>query len=115
MVRPVQPDVPDWRVKSEHHLCGLSEAKQLTNPARVDLDVLMALTPEFKKIREERIREGTARYLELKQKAKQRVVGHWEAARAEGGHCSVWEEISHRKGDAVTDLTDIVKQKLQGS
>jgi hypothetical protein len=102
----------DWVVKTENSVVGVSQARQITNPAKVDYDKLMKATPEMKKLRKEGIEESSARGQTLVTAAQSRIRRVARTVMTEKSHCSIWKKISHKKGTAVTDLTDTIKKKL---
>ena len=103
----------DWVVKSADSVCGVSEARQITNPAKVDYTKLMDATPEMKELKKKGIKKDSARGQTLVTAARDRVRRAANAVMSEKGHCSVWKKISHKKKKAVTDITDAVKTKLE--
>jgi len=103
----------DWVVKSEDSVCGVSEARQITNPAKVDYTKLMDATPEMKELTRKGIKKDSARGQTLVTAARDRVRRAANSVMSEKGHCSVWKKISHKKKTAVTDITDAVKKKLE--
>lgn len=102
----------DWVVQSEDAVCGVSEAHQISNPAKVDYEALMKVTSEMKKLRKERIDKTSAEGLTLVTKARAKVCTAAKAVMKEKGYCSVWKKITHKKRQAVTDITAAVKKKL---
>ena len=105
----------DWVLDSNDSLCGLSEARQLSSPAKVDYPALLSCTSEYETIRKEKVDPNTPRWIELHNAAHSRVVGACTQAMNDGGHCSVWKKIRHRRGDRITDLTATVRAALKGS
>jgi len=103
----------DWVVKSEDNVCGVSEARQITFPAKVRYDELMRATPEMKEIKRLGIDKDSARGQALITDAKSRVQDAARAVMTDKGHCSVWKKITSTSGQAVTDITDAVLQKMQ--
>lgn len=105
----------DWVLDSNDSLCGLSEARQLSSPAKVDYPALLSCTDEYETIRKEKLDPGTARWIELHNAAHSKVVAACSQAMTDGGHCSVWKKIRHRRGNPITDLTATVRASLKGS
>lgn len=99
-------------VNKSDNICGLDQPRQLTNPAVVDYDALLAATPEAKKIKKDKIDPKSSEGITLMTKARARVLKACEAVRASGGHCSVWKSISRRDGKAVSNITAAVQRKL---
>jgi hypothetical protein len=84
----------------------------LSNPARVDLAVLLESTPEMVLIAKERFGPDSALGLQLRQQALDRCMRVCEALRVLGGFCSVWDRIEHRDGRSVPDLTSIALSRV---
>jgi hypothetical protein len=103
----------DWEVKSEDSICGVSAARQITNPAKVDYEKLMDATEEMKELKREGIKPDSARGQALVTQARDKVRRAAKAVMTEKGHCSVWKKISHKKNQEVTDITSAVKDKLE--
>lgn len=110
---PVVQDMDsDWVVRSEDHICGVSEARMIANPARVNYESLMNATPEIKELRRKGIDRDSARGQTLVTAARDRVRRATNAIMQEKGYDSVWKRISHRKGTAVADITSAVTTKI---
>lgn len=107
-----EPGGRDWILKSENNICGLSDASQLSNPVVVDFQALLDATPEYKKMKDQKISSTSPEGIKLNNEAVSRIAVHCETIRAAGGYCSVWKEIKHRDGRAITDVTDKVKALL---
>lgn len=95
-----------WIVRAADNICGLSEASQLSSPAKVDYPKLLKATPEMKQIDEDGIDPTSPEGVRLKAAAADRVAKAAEKVRVDEGHCSVWKKIKHKDGRAITDLTD---------
>jgi len=108
----VQPGSRDWIIKAENNICGLSDASQLSNPVVVDFAVLLEATPEYKKMKDQKISATSPEGIKLNNEAVNRIAVQCESIRASNGYCSVWKEIKHKDGRAVTDVTDKVKALL---
>lgn len=102
----------DWIVKAENNICGLSDATQLSNPVVVDFAALLEVTPEYKKMKDQKISPTSPEGIKLNNDAVNRIATQCESVRASNGYCSVWKEIKHRDGRAITDVTDKVKALL---
>lgn len=107
-----EPGGRDWILKSENNICGLSDASQLSNPVVVDFQALLDATPEYKKMKDQKISPTSPEGIKLNNEAVSRIAVHCESIRAAGGYCSVWKEIKHRDGRAITDVTDKIKALL---
>lgn len=101
-----------WIVKPSDNICGLSDATQLSNPARVDYKKLLAATPEMKEIVKEGIDPQSPEGIQLRTEAADRVAKAAEKVRQSLGHCSVWKAIRHRDGRKVPDITKKVLAEL---
>ena len=103
---------PGWIVRSGDNICGLNDAKKLSNPGKVRYSELRAATPEMKKIKDKNIDPNSPEGIQLKQAAADRVRKAAAAIQSERGHCSVWKKIRHRDGRTITDLTALIKKRL---
>lgn len=101
-----------YKVNKSDNLCGLSEPRQLSDPAKVDYPALLQATDEYREMRAKKIDPQSARGIDLHNKAHSRIIAACERARASRGHCSVWKAINRRNGKAVSDLTKVVKRDL---
>lgn len=101
-----------WICDRTDNICGLDDAKTLSSPAKVDYDALLKATPEYKKIKDEKIDVNSAEGIQLRQKAAERVRDACEKVRAAKGYCSVWKTIKHADGRSIPDITDAVKDQL---
>lgn len=101
-----------WVVKSGDNLCGLSDPKKLSNPAKVRYDDLKAATPEIQKMKDKNIDPDSPEGIQLKQAAVDRIRNASDTVRGEQGHCSVWKKIRHKDGRTIPDITDLVKKKF---
>ena len=108
----VEPGGRDWVVKAENNICGLSDATQLSNPVVVDFQALLDATPEYKKMKDQKISATSPEGINLNNEAVNRIATQCETIRASNGYCSVWKEIKHKDGRTVTDVTDKVKALL---
>ena len=102
----------DWVVRSEDHICGVSEARMIANPARVDYESLMDSTPEIKELRRKGIDRDSARGQTLVTAARDRVRRATNAIMKEQGYDSVWKRISHKQGRSAADITSAVTTKI---
>ena len=99
-------------VNKSDNICGLDEPRQLTNPAAVDYEALLAATAEVKKIKKDKIDPKSSEGITLMTKARSRVLKACESVRQSGGHDSVWKAIKRRDKKAIPDITDAVKRLL---
>lgn len=97
-----------WQVDKGDNICGLDDARQLSNPVVVDYDRLLAATAEMKRMKDEKIDANSSEGIQLRQKAVDRIRDKCEALRVQKGYCSVWKAIRHTDKRAVTDVTDSV-------
>ena len=101
-----------YKLKKDDAICGLSEARQLTSPAKVDFEALMAETAEMKELKRKKIDPNSARGIKLTCKARELVRDACTEVRNEKAHCSIWKKISRRDGVKIPDVTSAVKAKL---
>lgn len=99
-------------VTKSDNICGLDQPRQLTSPAVVDYDALVAATAEYQKIKKDKIDPKSSEGITLMTKARARVLKACESVRSANGHCSVWKEIKRRDKKAISDITDAVKRQL---
>jgi hypothetical protein len=102
----------EWIAKAADNICGLKDLNQLSNPAQVDFQALLAATPEMKELKDKHIDSSSPEGIRLTNAAADRVTKACEAVRASQGYCSVWKEIKHRDGRSVPDITDKVKAQF---
>jgi hypothetical protein len=98
----------DWILKTADNICGLRDANQLTSPAVIDFETCLAATSEMKKVQQQGIDPKSAEGIQLRSAAITRVTKACEAVRTSAGYCSVWKEIRHRDGRAITDISSQV-------
>ncbi len=86
-----------------------------TKPATVDWKKVRKKTPEWKTIKSEGVKKGTARYSLLVSDLKKRVKKHVKkVAQDKGNDCVVRKgDISDAKGLSVDDLTSAVIKALE--
>ena len=106
------PPAAGWVVDRADNICGLDDAKMLSKPAKVDYDALLKATPQWKKIRDNKIDPNSPEGIQLRQEAANKVRDACDKIRAQDGYCSVWKTIKHTDGRAVADITDLVKAQL---
>jgi hypothetical protein len=106
------PPVAGWIVDRADNICGLDDAKMLSKPAKVDYDALLKATPQYKKIRDNKIDPNSPEGIQLRQEAANKVRDACDKIRQQEGYCSVWKTIKHSDGRAVADITDLVKAQL---
>lgn len=97
-----------WQVDKSDNICGLDDARQLSSPAVVNYDRLLAATPEMKRLKDEKIDANSSEGIQLRQKAVDRIREKCDALRVQKGYCSVWKAARHSDGRAVADVTDSV-------
>lgn len=104
--------VAGWIVDRSDNICGLDDAKMLSKPAKVDYDALLKATPQYKKIKDNKIDPNSPEGIQLRQEAANKVRDACDKIRQQEGYCSVWKTIKHSDGRAVADITDLVKAQL---
>lgn len=90
-------------------------ASTSTQPATIDFEKVRDATPEWKTIRSEGVKKGTARYSLLMSDLSARVQRACrKVAEAEGRDCVVGHrDIKEDNGLEVKDITDEVVDKLE--
>ncbi len=106
------PPVAGWIVDRADNICGLDDAKTLSKPAKVDYDALLKATPQYKKIKDNKIDVNSPEGIQLRQEAANKVRDACDKIRQQNSYCSVWKTIKHSDGRAVPDITDQVKALL---
>ena len=101
-------------LEKSDNICGLDEAKQLSNPAKVDYDTLLEVTPQIKQMKRDKIDPNSAKGIQLRTEAEALVRDTCEKIRADKSYCSVWKKIERRDGGKITDITDKVKKQITG-
>ena len=109
---PGAPLFAGWVVDRADNICGLEDAKTLSKPAKVDYDALLKATPQYKKIKDNKIDPNSPEGIQLRQEAANKVRDACDKIRQQDGYCSVWKTIKHTDGRAITDITDLVKAQL---
>ncbi len=108
----IAEEAQTWIAEKSDNICGLSDPKKLSNPAKVDYDALLKATAEMKKLEKEGIDPDSPQGKQLRKEATDKVTKASEKIRKKQGHCSVWKQIRHKDGRAVTDLTDDIKKEI---
>jgi hypothetical protein len=109
---PDNPPPAGWVVDRADNICGLDDAKMLSKPAKVDYDALLKATPQYKKIRDNKIDVNSPEGIQLRQEAANKVRDACDKIRQQDGYCSVWKSIRHTDSRVVADVTDLVKALL---
>ncbi|MCP3914698.1 MAG: hypothetical protein GY711_03960 [bacterium] len=99
--------------KREDNVCGPRHVRQLSNPARVDYDRLIAATPESKRMKKEGIDPSSPEGLILRSRGAKRVLDACQRVRREARHCSIWRAIRRRDGKPIPDVTDLVLGRMR--
>ncbi len=94
-----------WSAISKNNICGLTNPRQLTQPARIDYRAALEATAEMKDLKRRGISLNSAEGQILREKAADRVRRVGSKLIRKRGHCSLWKEISHCDGRQVPDLT----------
>jgi hypothetical protein len=102
----------DWVVEAGDSICGVREARQIKKPALIDFDRLVAITPEAKKIKRNKIDPNSAEGIRLMNLAESRVRDACSAIMKRQGYDSVWKRISSRKGAQIDDVTAYVEIEI---
>ncbi len=104
----------NWVISQADHVSGVSNALQITNPAKVSYDSLMKDTSEMKELKKKGIKKNSARGQVMVSAAKDRVRRAAKAVMTAKGYCSVWKKITCKTGATVPDITEAVRKKLNG-
>ena len=98
-----------WKVDLRDNICGVSNARQITNPAKLNYSAVLAATPEMKDLKHRGIDPNSAEGRLLRQRAVDHVRRIGSKIMRKNGHCSLWKKISHRDGRRVRDMsTDVI-------
>jgi len=106
------PAAPDWVVRQADNICGLKNARQLSNPGKVDFASLYASTPEAKKIKRDKIDPNSPEGSQLRAAAFERIRKACEQVMNDRALCSVWKSIRSRSGKVAQDVTETVRGLL---
>ena len=104
-----------WRTRSRDNICGLSNPRQVNQPARLEYKQVLRATPEMKDLVRRNIDPRSAEGQILRQRAVDRVRRASSMVMQSHGYCSVWKRISHRDGRAVDNLTTEVIATLNAA
>lgn len=104
----------DYILNRSDNICGLDNPRQLTRPAKIDYDVLLAETSEMKLMKKEKINARSPRGIQLRTAAAKKVSRACEKVRSEKSYCSVWKTIRRRDGKRIKDITTLVKKEISG-
>lgn len=102
----------DWIVRQADNICGLKNARQLSNPGKVDFASLYDSTPEAKKIKKEGIDPNSPEGSQLRAAAYERIRKACEQVMRDRSLCSVWKSIRSRSGKTAQDVTETVRGLL---
>ena len=104
--------VNGWIVRPSDNICGIADARKISNPAKVDYEQLFESTPEIKEMRRQRIDPNSARGKQLRRAANELITKAAELVRRAGGHCGVWKAIRHTDRRTVPNITDDVLSRF---
>ena len=99
-------------VERSDNICGLDTPRQLTRPAKVDYDALLAITPEIRDMKSSGIDPESPRGIQLRTDAAGRVRRACERVRSGHSFCSVWKRIVRRDGKSIPDATALVRREI---
>ncbi|MCA8981926.1 MAG: hypothetical protein H6831_04665 [Planctomycetes bacterium] len=102
----------DWIVSSGDNVCGVSDARQISNPAKVSYDSLLSDTAELKEMKKKGIDKDSPEGQILHNKGVDRVRKAAKSVMTDKSHCSVWKKITSRSGQSVPDITEAVRAQL---
>jgi hypothetical protein len=101
-----------WIVDRADNICGLDDPRMLSKPAKLDYDLLLAATPEIKKMRDDKVDPNSSEGIQLRQKAVDRIRNAADKVRVSEGYCSVWKAIRNQDGRVVGDVTELVRTQM---
>lgn len=110
--RAAEALAPDWIVKQSDNICGLKNARQLSNPGKVDFPSLYDSTEEAKKIKDEGIDPASPEGSRLRAAAYERIRKACQQVMTDQSLCSVWKSVRSRSGATATDVTETVRALL---
>ena len=94
-----------WIARPSDNICGIADARKISNPAMVDYGTLFEATSEIKEMRRDRIDPDSARGKQLRRAATEAITKAAETVRRSQGHCGVWKAIRHSDRRSVPDIT----------
>ncbi len=97
--------VAPWRAEAQDNICGVSNPRQVTNPAVVDYAKALKATPEMQDLIARGIDPQSAEGQILRQRAVDHVGRVSLKVMRRNGHCSIWKTIKHRSGRNAPGLT----------
>ncbi len=97
-----------WVAKEDDNICGISDLKKVTNPAKVDYGELLESTPQIREMKRKGIDPESTEGKALRKGARTLITKTSELVRVAKGHCSVWKVISHKDGRKIPDVTEDV-------
>ena len=97
--------VAPWRAEAQDNICGVSNPRQVTNPAVVDYAKALKATPEMQDLVARGIDPQSAEGQILRQRAVDHVRRVSSKVMRRNGHCSIWKTIKHRSGRNAPELT----------
>jgi hypothetical protein len=109
---PSTTESASWICDRADNICGLDDPRMLSKPAKIDYDLVLKATPEFKKMRDEKIDASSSEGIQLRQKGIDRVRERADSVRIAHGYCSVWKTIKHKDSREIPDVTEQVKALL---
>jgi hypothetical protein len=102
-----------WVAEEEDNICGISDLKKVSNPAKVDYDALWEATPQIKKMKEKKIDPESTEGKALRNGAKTLITKSAQLVQEAKAYCGVWKAISNEDGRDVPDITKAVKAKFE--
>ena len=105
--------VEGWVVKKSNHICGLSDAKKLSNPATIAYQKCLEATAPWKEMVDEGFDEDSVEGKALRSKAVRVVAKAAKKVYKDLGHCSVWKKIKHSDGRDIVSITDKVIAEVE--
>lgn len=108
----VVPAFHGWIAQESDNICGISDLKKVTNPAKVDYDHLLEETPQIKEMKRRDIDPESTEGKALRKGAQTLITKSSEVVRKEKGHCSVWKAIANKDHREIPDVTQDVLERF---
>ena len=107
-----QASMARWVCKKADHVCGLDDARILSNPAKLDYQTALDATPSMKELKRKGIDPNSPEGIQLRTKGQDELKKAAKSVMESYGHCSVWKKIRNTDGRSVSSITQQVKDKL---
>ena len=101
-----------WIVQKSDFICGISDARKISSPARIDYTKCMDETEPIKEMKKKKIDPDSVEGKALRNRARTLVTRACDLVRKSKGYCGVWKVIRHSDGRIVPDITEDVQDRL---